>query len=139
MKSYSELMKIEGYLDRYNYLRLNGSIGEETFGHSRYLNQVLYKSSEWKKFKRDMIVRDGGCDMAHDEYPILGDRIVLHHINPVTKKDILDRNPAIFDPENVVCVSHRTHEAIHYSNESLMPHEYVARSPNDTCPWRKQG
>lgn len=135
-KTYSELMRLDNYLDRFAYLQLNGSVAGETFGGHRYLNQVLYRSPEWKRFRRDMIIRDSGCDLAHSDYPIVG-KIMLHHINPITEKDILDRSPNVFDPENVVCVSDITHNAIHYGDENLLPHDPVERRPNDTSPWRK--
>lgn len=136
MKSYSDLMKIETYSDRFEYLRLNGVVANETFGHRRYLNQILYRSPEWRRFRRDMIVRDNGCDLGHIDFPIQG-HIILHHINPITVQDILDRAPMVFDPENVICVSDKTHNAIHYGDETLLPQDPIVRTPNDTCPWRK--
>ena len=134
IKSYSELISIPTYLERFNYLKLGGAVGVETFGHNRYLNQLLYNSPEWKRFRRDMVLRDCGLDLAHEDYEIVGS-IYLHHINPITLQDILDRHPMIFDPENVVCVSFDTHQAIHYSDESLLMLGPIERRPNDTCPW----
>ena len=136
-RSYTELKDILGYEDRFRYLRLYGSVGHDTFGYDRYLNQTLYKSPEWKRVRGLVLTRDNGCDLAHEDYPIPnGYRILIHHINPITVNDILDRNPKVFDPNNLVVVTHRTHEAIHYGDESLLPQQPIVRSPNDTCPWR---
>lgn len=136
IKTYSELISIPDYLGRYNYLKIGGRIGAETFGYDRYLNQILYTSAEWRAFRRKIIIRDGGCDMAHEDY-ILDDYIIVHHINPITVEDVLNRDPKVFDPENVVCVHLRTHNAIHYGDESLLMLPPVERSKNDTCPWRR--
>lgn len=136
IRTYSELILLPTFIERYNYLRIGGRVGEETFGFDRYLNQTLYKSAEWKRFRREMIVRDNGMDMACDGYDI-GGVILLHHINPITEKDIIRRDPKIFDPENVVCVSLNTHNAIHYGDESLLMVGPVIRTRNDTCPWKK--
>jgi hypothetical protein len=136
IKTYSELITIPTYLERYQYLRIGGRVGEETFGFDRYLNQTLYRSAEWQRFRREMIVRDNGMDMAFDGYDI-GGVILLHHINPITEKDIIRRDPKIFDPENVICVSLNTHNAIHYGDESLLNLGPVIRTRFDTCPWKK--
>lgn len=136
-RSYTELKDILGYEDRFRYLRLDGSVGHDTFGYDRYLNQTLYKSPEWRKVRGLVLTRDNGCDLAHEDYPIPnGYRILIHHINPITVNDILDRNPKVFDLNNLIVVTHRTHEAIHYGDESLLPQQPIVRSPNDTCPWR---
>lgn len=136
-RSYTELKDILGYEDRFRYLRLDGSVGHDTFGYDRYLNQTLYKSPEWRRVRGLVLTRDNGCDLAHEDYPIPnGYRILIHHINPITVNDILDRNPKVFDLNNLIVVSHRTHEAIHYGDESLLPQQPIVRSPNDTCPWR---
>ena len=136
IKTYSELISLPTYLERYQYLRIGGKVGEETFGFDRYLNQTLYRSAEWQRFRREMIVRDNGMDMAFDGYDI-GGVILLHHINPITERDIVRRDPKIFDPENVICVSLNTHNAIHYGDESLLNLGPVIRTKYDTCPWRK--
>lgn len=136
IKTYSELITLPTYLERYQYLRIGGRVGEETFGFDRYLNQTLYRSAEWQRFRREMIVRDNGMDMAFDGYDI-GGVILLHHINPITERDIVRRDPKIFDPENVICVSLNTHNAIHYGDESLLNLGPVIRTKYDTCPWRK--
>lgn len=116
-------------------MKIGGEVGKETFGWERYLNQQFYRSKEWKRFRNEIIIRDQGCDMALEDYPI-GRGLVLHHINPITAKDILDGSSALLDPENVVCVSSLTHRAIHYSDDSLLPKPIVERTPNDTTLWR---
>lgn len=137
MKSYTELSLLSGYLERYNYLKLGGKAGEITFGNERYLNQILYKSPEWKSFRRDILIRDQMFDMGCDGYSITGVPII-HHINPITIEDVANRSDAIFDPENVITVSRRTHNAIHYGDiELLTIDDIVERRPNDTCPWRR--
>ena len=111
-------------------------VGKETFGYDRYLNQILYSSDEWKYFRRDIIVRDNGCDLACDGFEIHGP-ILIHHLEPITVEDVLKRNPKIFDPENVVTTILNTHNAIHYGDESLLITEPIERTKNDTCPWRR--
>lgn len=136
-KTYSELIQIPTYIERYRYLRIGGKAGEITFGNERYLNQLLYKSSDWKSFRRQIILRDNGCDMAFEDYEIRG-QILIHHINPIKVEDILERNYCVFDPENVVAVSKITHNAIHYGSEELLTvDEVVERRPGDTIFWRK--
>lgn len=136
IRTYSELIQIPSFIERYRYLRLGGKAGDITFGNERYLNQLLYRSSEWKSFRRDMIIRDNGCDLGVDGYAIQG-KILVHHINPITIEDIYNKTDAIFDEENVICVSSRTHNAIHYGDEELLTiDEIVERLPNDTIPWR---
>ena len=134
-KSYSELITLPTFEERFEYLRLNGTVGSETFGHDRYLNQTLYRSPEWKRFRHKIIIRDNGCDLACEGYEIY-EKVLIHHINPITIKDILERNPMVFDPENVVCTILNTHNAIHYGDESLIIKAPITRSKNDTCPWR---
>ena len=135
IRTYSELITIPTFIERYRYLKLGGSVGKETFGFDRYLNQTLYRSPEWKRFRRDMILRDNGMDLACDEYEIVG-KVLVHHIDPLTIQDVIRRDPTIFDPENFVGVSMKTHNAIHYGDESLLMIEPVVRTKNDTCPWR---
>lgn len=135
-KTYSELIQIPTFIERYRYLRLGGKAGELTFGNERYLNQILYKSPEWKKVRREVIIRDEGLDMGVDGYSIRGIPII-HHINPITVEDIVDRNEKVFDMENLITVSRRTHNAIHYGDEELLTiDELIERRPNDTIPWR---
>lgn len=137
IKCYSELIQIPSYIERYRYLKIGGKAGEITFGNERYLNQILYMSPEWKTFRRQIILRDSGYDMGMDGYSIQGP-ILIHHINPVTVEDVINRSEMIFDPENVISVSKTTHNAIHYGSEELLiVDELIERTPNDTTPWRK--
>ena len=135
IKSYSEMCSFSTFIERFNYLKLNGKVGIETFGFDRYLNQVLYCSHEWKRFRRQVIIRDNGCIFGLDGYNING-RLIVHHINPITLEQIEQRDPMIFSMENVVCVTHNVHEAIHYGDESIIPTDPIVRKPNDTCPWK---
>lgn len=134
-KCYSELMLIPTFEERYAYLRIGGYVGVSTFGPDRYLNQILYHDDEWKRVRREIIIRDNFCDLSIPEYE-LKHRIYVHHIIPITKDDILNRSPILFDPENLITVSFMTHQAIHYGDESLLPKGPAKRFPNDTCPWR---
>lgn len=145
MKTYSEMMQFTTFDERYEYLKLAGHVGEETFGCDRYLNQMLYNTPEWKRFRQSIIIRDNGCDLAMPDRlisPDLGIRlprtsnVYIHHINPISKEDVLKRRSMIFDPENVVCCSFKTHQAIHYGDNTLLEPQLVERRPNDTCPWR---
>lgn len=135
-RTYSELITIPTYEDRFRYLQLKGAVGKDTFGYDRYLNQILYSSKEWKRFRDEIIIRDNGCDLAFEGYDIHG-RILVHHINPITVDDVVNRNPIVFDPENVICVTHNTHNAIHYGDESLLITTPIERMKHDTCPWKK--
>lgn len=137
IKTYSELSKLKTFEDRFQYLRLDGIVGEETFGFDRYLNQILYQSKEWKRCRRDIIIRDEGCDLGCEGFEVHG-RILIHHINPITVDDIVNRNPKVFDPENLILTSHNTHQAIHYGNEDLLIRAPIERSKYDTCPWRQK-
>ena len=136
IKTYSELIAFPTYEERFRYLQLKGAVGKDTFGYDRYLNQILYNSQEWKRFRDKIIIRDNGCDLACEGYDIHG-RILVHHINPIRVDDVVNRNPIVFDPENVVCVTHNTHNAIHYGDESLLVLAPVERTKNDTCPWKR--
>lgn len=136
-KTYSELITLPTFEERYHYLKLGGVVGEETFGYDRYLNQVFYSSKEWKTFRRDIIVRDMGCDLGIEDREI-GRTILIHHMNPITLADIHQRNlDVLLNPENVICTSLNTHNAIHYGDESLLVLAPIERSRNDTCPWRR--
>lgn len=137
IKTYSEMIALPTFVERFRYLKIGGTVGKETFGFDRYLNQTLYRSTEWKRFRREMIVRDNGCDLACEDREIY-EKILLHHINPLTIEDILRRDPKIFDPENVVCTILNTHNAIHYGDESLLVQVPIERTPYDTCPWKKK-
>lgn len=133
-KTYSELISIPDYYDRYEYLKLKSRVGALTFGYERYLNQALYNSTSWKNLRTQIIVRDNANDMAADGYSIDG-RIIVHHINPITIEMIERGDPAVFDPENLICVSHDTHEAIHYGDQRLLPQPLVERKRGDTMLW----
>ena len=135
MRTYSDLSKLSTFKQRFDYLKLNGHIGEDTFGFDRWLNQVFYRSPEWRRIRDLVIVRDNGNDLGLDGFQI-GGKILIHHMNPITYHDIIHREEDILNPEYLICVSHRTHQAIHYGNEDLLPKEPVERKPNDTCPWR---
>lgn len=136
IKTYSELIELPTFLERFNYLKIGGAVGKMTFGHDRYLNQILYSCDEWKRFRRGIIVRDGGCDLGCEGHEIY-ERAIVHHINPITVEDVLRRDPMIFDPENVITTWLRTHNAIHYADESILLLEPTVRTKNDTCPWRQ--
>lgn len=135
MKSYNELMSLQTFEDRYEYLRSTQKVGEDTFGFDRYMNQQFYKSKEWKNIRDYVIVRDNGCDLAIVDRPI-NDKILIHHINPITKEDIMLSTDLLLDPDNLICVSYNTHQAIHYgSMDLLMPSVLVERTPGDTTLW----
>ncbi len=136
IKRYSELIELETFEERYKYLKLHGVVGEDTFGFDRYLNQAFYKSPEYRKIRREVILRDNGCDLGMQDYPISG-RVIIHHMNPISKTDILERSDFCLNPEYLICVSHGTHNAIHYGDESKLPiMDIVERRPNDQAPWR---
>ena len=134
-RTYSEMITLKTYEERFDYLKIGGQVGRETFGYDRYLNQILYNTKQWKKFRREIIIRDNACDLACEGYEI-NYRILVHHINPITVEDIINRNPMIFDPENAITTTHRTHNAIHYGDKNLLVLQPMERTPNDTCPWR---
>ena len=135
IRTYSELITIPTFEERFEYLQPKGSVGKDTFGYDRYLNQVLYRSPEWKRLRNQIIIRDGGCDLACDGYDIYG-KVLIHHLNPITVEDVLARSRKVFDPDNLVCVSHNTHNAIHYGDMDLLVTGPIIRTKNDTCPWR---
>lgn len=134
-KCYSELIALPTFIERYRYLKLNGVVGEDTFGFKRWLNQVLYTSSDWKSFRREIARRDNGCDLAVRGFEVYGP-VIIHHIVPITYEDVLNRSECLFDPENVILTQLGTHNAIHYGDESLLNIAPVERTPNDTCPWK---
>lgn len=138
IRTYSELIQIPDFLERYHYLKLGGKVGEETFGWERYLNQKFYNSVEWKNFRREIIIRDNGCDLAHSDHEFgEHEKIFIHHMNPIDVTDIVNQTEYLMNPEYVVSVRKRTHDAIHYGDDSMLIEcEPVIRRPNDTCPWR---
>lgn len=135
IKRYSELIRYDTFIDRYHYLNLVGQVGIETFGLDRYLNQTLYRSSRWRRTRNQVILRDNGCDLGIEGFDIV-DRIIVHHINPLTVQDIEEDVDEIYDPEFLICCSFDTHNAIHYGDERLLPQLPVERRPGDTCPWK---
>lgn len=135
IRTYSELITIPTFEERFKYLQLKGSVGKDTFGYDRYLNQLFYQTIEWKRLRRDLIIRDCGCDLGVEGYEIHG-RIIIHHMNPITKEDLLDRTDYLMNPEYLICTTHSTHNAIHYGDESLLVTAPIVRSKNDTCPWK---
>ena len=135
IKTYSELSKLITFEERYNYLRLNGLVGKETFGFDRYLNQVFYRSSKWRSIRDFVIVRDNGCDLGIEGREIHG-RIIIHHMNPITIQDITQQTEFLLDPEFLISTAHETHNAIHYGDTNLLIRESFERKRNDTCPWR---
>lgn len=135
IKSYSELITIPTFEERFEYLKLDGQVGIETFGFNRYLNQAFYKSDEWLSIRDYVITRDNGCDLGVTGYEIYG-RILIHHINPITKEDIIHRSKFLLDPDNLITTIKRTHDAIHYGDSNLLIKAPIERRKNDTCPWR---
>jgi hypothetical protein len=135
IRCYSELIEIPTFEERFRYLQLNGSVGKDTFGFDRYMNQAFYQSREWKRVREHVILRDNGCDLGVDGYTIYG-KILIHHMNPITVRDIATVSSFLMNPEYLICVSHTTHNAIHYGDENLIPKGPIIRTPNDTCPWK---
>ena len=136
IRTYSELITLPTFEERYEYLRLDGIVGEETFGFDRYLNQMFYKSDEWRSLRDKIIIRDCGCDLAMDDREIYG-RILIHHMNPITREDILHRSKYLLDPEYLICTTKNTHDAIHYGDSGLLITAPSDRKKYDTCPWRQ--
>lgn len=138
IRTYTELIQIPDYIERFKYLMLGGQVGKETFGWERYINQKFYRSEEWRSFRRDIIARDLGCDLADPAHEFAaGENVIIHHMNPINTGDIVYQTRYLMNPEYVICCRDRTHKAIHYGDESLiLPYEYSPRKPNDTCPWR---
>lgn len=135
IKTYSELILLLTFEERFRYLQLNGSVGKETFGFDRYLNQNFYRSAEWKRVRDKVIIRDNGCDLGIEDRLIYGN-VLIHHMNPINDKDIYNLTDILLNPEYLICVSHNTHNAIHYGNEELLVKAPIVRTKNDTCPWK---
>lgn len=135
MRTYSELALLPTFKERFEYLKLSSVVGKDTFGFDRYLNQQFYRTSVWKKVRDAVIIRDNGCDLGVEGYEIY-DRILIHHMNPITVDDIIKHSDWILDPNQLICTSFRTHNAIHYGDISLIDKQPTIRKPNDTCPWR---
>lgn len=137
IKTYSELITIPTFEERYRYLRLSGSVGKETFGFDRYLNQLFYQRSQlWKRIRDEVIIRDCGCDLGIEGREIYG-RVLVHHMNPIGVDDLLHESDFLLNPEFLICTTHNTHNAIHYGDENLLIRDPIERTKNDTCPWRR--
>lgn len=134
-RCYRELSRLKTFEERYEYLRIGGAVGESIFSFERYLNQALYMSKRWKLLRNEIIIRDNACDLGVEGHDIY-DKIIIHHMNPITREQIRNPDESLFDPEFLICVSNRTHQAIHYGDASLLPKGPVIRRPNDTCPWK---
>lgn len=137
-KRYSEMTSMSTYEERFNYLKLGGAVGRDTFGFDRYLNQQFYRSKEWKDLRDQIIIRDNACDLGVPGHEIAG-KIYIHHLNPLTPEDITNSSSKLFDPDNLICVSAETHNAIHYGDGSIIErNKIVERTPGDTCPWKRR-
>lgn len=136
IRTYSQLIRLPTFEDRFEYLKLKGSVGKDTFGHDRYLNQVFYSSMEWRRLRDEIIIRDNGCDLGIEGRQI-GGKVYIHHLNPLGVNDILTHSEYLVNPEYLICVSFETHNAIHYGDINLLPRDPIERKRNDTCPWRR--
>jgi len=135
IRTYSELIKLDTFEERFEYLKVNGKVGEDTFGFDRYLNQVFYRSKEWKHIRDQIIFRDNGCDLGVEGYDIYG-KIIIHHMNPIVIDDIRHNSEFLLDPEYLICTTLSTHNAIHYGDYNLIDSSPIERKLNDTCPWK---
>ena len=136
IRTYSEMITLPTFEERFRYLQLGGKVGEDTFGHDRYLNQMFYTSDEWRRIRRDVIVRDNGCDLGIQDREIHG-LIIIHHMNPITIEDIINRSEFLLNPEYLISTVKNTHDAIHFSDERILITDPIERRPNDTCPWKR--
>ena len=136
IRTYSELITLPTFEERFRYLQLGEKVGEDTFGHDRYLNQMFYTSDEWRRIRRDIIVRDNGCDLGIQDREIHG-LIIIHHMNPITIEDIINRSEFLLNPEYLISTVKNTHDAIHFSDERILITDPIERRPNDTCPWKR--
>lgn len=137
IRTYSELSQIRTFAERFDYLRLNGEVGKDTFGFDRIFNQRFYRSKEWSRVRDHVILRDLGCDLGVPGHDIFGQRIIIHHMNPISLEDIERKSSFLLDPEYLITTIHSTHNAIHYGDENLLTRSPVERTKNDTCPWRQ--
>lgn len=136
IRTYSDLVQIRDFEGRFRYLQIHGKVGIDTFGFDRIFNQKFYKSKEWRHIRDKIIVRDLGCDLGVEGYDIFRQPIVIHHMNPISMKDIEESTEFLLNPEYLICTTDRTHKAIHYGDESLLSFPFAERSRNDTCPWK---
>lgn len=137
IKSYSELKRLSTFEERFEYLKLNGKVGQDTFGFDRVFNQMFYRSKEWRHLRNYVIARDNGCDLGTEGREILYTRPIIHHMNPITLDDIKESSEFLMNPEYLITTVHSTHNAIHYGDSSLLPKDPIIRTKNDTCPWKK--
>lgn len=137
VKTYSELSKLTTFKERFNYLRLDGQVGKDTFGFDRIFNQKFYTSKEWRHIRDLVIVRDNGCDLGIEGYDIVGQNLIIHHINPISLEDIESKSDILLNPEYLITTTHNTHNAIHYGDDKLLITGPIQRSKNDTCPWKR--
>lgn len=137
IRTYTELLTLDSFVERFRYLKLSGNVGEETFGFERYLNQRFYRSNEWRQLRHRIIVRDNGCDLGIEGRDIVK-KVYIHHMNPIGMDDIVHSSEYLLNPEYLICCSFDTHQAIHYGDEKLLLAEPIIRTPNDTCPWKQQ-
>lgn len=137
IRTYTEMSQLKTFEERFEYLKISGEVGRDTFGFDRYLNQIFYKSKEWKSIRNKVILRDNGCDLGLDGYDIHG-KILIHHMNPITKEDVLNRSDLLLNPDYLICVTHDTHNAIHYGNKETLASLPIERDTNDTCPWKRE-
>lgn len=136
IRTYSELITFPTFKERFQYLQINGQVGEMTFGFDRYMNQVFYRSQKWKTIRDSVIIRDCGCDLGVEGYEIYG-RIIIHHMNPISIRDIESESDFLLNPDFLICTTHNTHNAIHYGDEKLLVTTPIERTKNDTCPWKE--
>ena len=136
LRTYTELNKLKTFEERFEYLKLDNVVGEETFGFDRWLNQQFYKSKEWRRIRDSVIARDCGCDLGAPDHEIIDERILIHHINPITKEDIINNTDFLLNPEYLITTINNTHQAIHYGNDEMLVKAPVTRYKNDQCPWR---
>lgn len=136
IRSYSELVRFKTLKERFEYLKLTGTVGESTFGFDRYLNQILYRSKRWRSIRDEVISRDNGWDLGVEGI-LIGERIIVHHMNPITIRDVEEGLDEVFIPEFLISAAPLTHNAIHFSDDSLLPKPIIERKSGDTCPWRR--
>lgn len=136
LRTYTELNKLKTFEERFEYLKLDNVVGEETFGFDRWLNQQFYKSKEWRRIRDYVIARDCGCDLGSPDHEIIDERILIHHINPITKEDIINNTDFLLNPEYLITTINNTHQAIHYGNDEMLVKAPITRYKNDQCPWR---
>lgn len=136
-RTYKELRQLKTFEERYEYLRLSDRVGRETFGFDRYFNQKFYRSVEWKRIRDQVLVRDNGCDLGIEGRELKTCRVLIHHLNPITLEEIQNGSESLFDLDNLITVSHSTHNSIHYGDDTTLFKDPIERSPNDTCPWKQ--